>query len=61
VSEVEETEENEFDLFMACREAQGDAPVPSAEIDKYFEITKEPDTSARMQLNGGRQSESGNF
>jgi hypothetical protein len=27
---------------MACREAQGDAVVPSDEVDKYFELAREP-------------------
>jgi hypothetical protein len=31
---------NEFDYFMACREVQGDAAVPSDEVDKYIKINK---------------------
>jgi hypothetical protein len=38
--EIEEMEGNEFDLFMACREVQGDAAVPSDEVDKYVKINK---------------------
>jgi hypothetical protein len=44
---VEQMAENEFDLFMACREAQGDAAVPSKVVHKYFELTKDPDTKCK--------------
>jgi hAT family C-terminal dimerisation region len=45
--EVEEMEGNEFDLFMACREVQGDAAVPSDEVDKYVELTKETNNKCK--------------
>jgi hypothetical protein len=44
---VEEMLENEFDLFMACREAQGDTAVRSDKVDKYVELTKQTDTKCK--------------